>query len=690
MKPLAPAARPRARRALLDSILAILAITAFVAAHPAIAAWQPSGVQVGGLCEPEWWNFRDAGAAPDGAGGVYASWYAAWNQFGIRHLTAAGDDAPGWPSCGLRPTTFFGNSSEFRLAPDGVGGVYVGWLASTCFAHCISLPGSVYVQHLTYAGARADGWPPEGLRVVTRPLAWEPPVVVPDELGGVLIAWLRRYRYDTRPQLIRVQRFDANGSQPWLGGANFVEVAPASPGSQIDPALVGDGMGGALIAWTDSRPSASAPQIYIQHVDASGALRDSAGLALTASPYRQRLPRMIADAAGGAYLAWQDSTAGSGLDLRVQRLDGLGNPQWGAGVLVAGGTPVFQSQADLCLDGADGVFVAWIEGGTNGVLKATRLDGAGSVVPPWQITGNEVGGGAGGRTSPRLAADGAGGFYLTWVSGVMYATHANADGSRAAGWPLGGMPLCTNGPGLCGPVETWTTSQATWLYPRYLIADGIGGAVAVWNEYRWIDSLDPPSTFDRIIAQRLGVDGPVPVLASLVSADASDGIVRIEWQVSGGGELDVERAIGSPESGWSFLARVAPDGLERVRVDDPAVRPGERYGYRLVRREGADPGTLGETWLTVPRAEGLRIASARPNPATGELRLAFALPDASPAVLEVLDVAGRRVVLRRLEGLGAGEHDLRLDESAALPAGAYLIRLSQGGRYVTTRACLLH
>jgi len=134
---------------------------------------------------------------------------------------------------------------------------------------------------------------------------------------------------------------------------------------------------------------------------------------------------------------------------------------------------------------------------------------------------------------------------------------------------------------------------------------------------------------------------------------------------------------------------VTPDGSDRVNVHDCDVRPGERYGYRLVRGEGPDAEVMGETWLTVPLAEGLRIASARPNPAPGELRLVFALRDASAATLEVLDAAGRRVVVRRLDGLGAGAHDLRLGESAGLPSGVYLIRLSQGGRSVTTRACLI-
>ena len=134
-----------------------------------------------------------------------------------------------------------------------------------------------------------------------------------------------------------MQRFNADGTQPWVGAADGVLVAPSSAGAQLDPALVGDGSGGALIAWTDTRPGSAVPQVYVQHVDASGALRDSAGMALTASAYNQRLPQLLADGAGGAFVVWQDSTASSGVDLRMQRLDPSGTALWGEGVGVTAG-----------------------------------------------------------------------------------------------------------------------------------------------------------------------------------------------------------------------------------------------------------------------------------------------------------------------------------------------------------------
>jgi hypothetical protein len=45
-----------------------------------------------------------------------------------------------------------------------------------------------------------------------------------------------------------------------------------------------------------------------------------------------------------------------------------------------------------------------------------------------------------------------------------------------------------------------------------------------------------------------------------------------------------------------------------------------------------------------------------------------------------MDVGGRRVLARELDGLGAGAHAVRLGEVAALPPGLYLVRLTQGAR----------
>ena len=93
--------------------------------------------------------------------------------------------------------------------------------------------------------------------------------------------------------------------------------------------------------------------------------------------------------------------------------------------------------------------------------------------------------------------------------------------------------------------------------------------------------------------------------------------------------------------------------------------------------------TLGEVALRVPDALTLSLEPARPNPSSGPFTLAFTLPSAAPALVELLDVSGRRVYARTIEPARAG---LRLlPVSVELSPGLYVARLTHGGRSVTTR-----
>ena len=73
-----------------------------------------------------------------------------------------------------------------------------------------------------------------------------------------------------------------------------------------------------------------------------------------------------------------------------------------------------------------------------------------------------------------------------------------------------------------------------------------------------------------------------------------------------------------------------------------------------------------------------------PNPAGGALTVSFALPDARPARLELLDPAGRSAWAREVGAWGAGAHTLALDAPGLAP-GLYWLRLTQGGRSAVSK-----
>jgi len=169
--------------------------------------------------------------------------------------------------------------------------------------------------------------------------------------------------------------------------------------------------------------------------------------------------------------------------------------------------------------------------------------------------------------------------------------------------------------------------------------------------------------------------------APVLQATADAAGVHVEWRVGGAeGPLVVERA----EPGGAFAevgdAAVADDGV--ARFADAAVTPGGRYGYRLA-------GSTAPVWVQVPAgAPGLSLAIAS-NPARGDVRLALSVDRTAPLELSLVDVQGRVVQRRVVDGLAPGAHVFDLDTSAHTPPGLYFVRLVRGSDVMTRRVILL-
>ena len=196
----------------------------------------------------------------------------------------------------------------------------------------------------------------------------------------------------------------------------------------------------------------------------------------------------------------------------------------------------------------------------------------------------------------------------------------------------------------------------------------------------------PDGSSSQLYALSFPPGGPTPTLVSLVSAEAGPDRVRVVWQLAAGAGAAATVQRRTPESAWQEVGRVSADGLGRVAYEDAALATGARYGYRL-GLEGAGAG--GEVWVDVPARPVFALRGAVPNPAIHGLRVVFSLASAAPARLEVIDIAGRRVVSRELGALGPGTHALSLEEAAGLRPGLYLLRLSQAGQSLTSRALIV-
>ena len=111
------------------------------------------------------------------------------------------------------------------------------------------------------------------------------------------------------------------------------------------------------------------------------------------------------------------------------------------------------------------------------------------------------------------------------------------------------------------------------------------------------------------------------------------------------------------------------------------------------RESKSAPDSGATTQSTVGVGEGrpdaLALEGARPNPARGTLTAAFTLPSRSAAMLELIDLEGRRVLRRDVSALGPGRHTLELDRARRLRPGMYFIRLTQAGHALTARVALV-
>ena len=472
-----------------------------------------------------------------------------------------------------------------------------------------------------------------------------------------------------------------------------------APGNKSSYRIVSDGLGGALIAWNDFR-SGSGSDIYASHVFADGSL-DPAwptdGYLVCSADSSQFLSAMISDGAGGAYLSWRDLRSRTNSDLYMHHMlaSGVEDPNWPECGLLACAATGDQVGGDMVLGMSGAVLITWSDT-RSGVsdIYAQRALASGSIDPTWPLDGRAVCTAAGVQQLPAIATDGAGGAFLVWQdlrSGDVdvFAARVRANGVLDPVWPIDGAAVCTAlgeqsflGIAASGPsaaIVTWRDRRNSLqdIYAARLVA---GGLDPVW----------PTNGLGVCIA--VGAQ-TVPVLA----ADGAGGAL-IAWEDSRSGSADIYAhhvlQSGVVDPGWQLEG--SPVSMATNQQQSPSLIADGSGGAILAwhdsrtaastaidiyaQRVRAD-GTLGGTVVDVPRSAGLSFAirSAHPNPwQDGPLRVEFSTAIEDEVSLEVLDVAGRRVLARDLGTLAPGRHSATIDVGTRLRAGVRFVRLRQG------------
>ncbi len=211
------------------------------------------------------------------------------------------------------------NANGFQINPhlvtDGSNGAVITWQDKRNGSDY-----DIYAQ-----GVAANGtiqWTSNGIVLCQFATTQSNPKITPDYLGGAIVAWQdKRMGVDFD---IYAQYINGNGVTQWTSGGKSICSAAGSQ-SAID--MINDtSINGAIISWKDGRNGQM--DIYAQKISYSGTLQWTAnGAPVVNTVFDQINPNVISDVAGGAIVAWQDSSAGN-WDVRTQHLSANGAMLW--------------------------------------------------------------------------------------------------------------------------------------------------------------------------------------------------------------------------------------------------------------------------------------------------------------------------------------------------------------------------
>ena len=482
----------------------------------------------------------------------------------------------------------------------------------------------IYAQRLDVSGNAR--WGTNGTIVCGADNALQPQIIS-DGSGGAIITWFDR-RAGWPNADVYVQRLNPDGDTLWK--ANGVQLSKAA-NSWAYPRIAGDGDGGALVTWIGDTDS-----IFVQKINSSGEQQWTDG-GVNAGPGGNE-PKIISDNAGGAIVVYYryDPDANSTTDIYSRRVTAGGV----ATGLSTGDTvcyaPDYQSHPDLAPDGNGGAFVTWIDsrnGSYNNVYAQRIIPGGGYL---WARNGIPV--------STMKAAyramvvnDGAGGAILTWI---------NYDNSQVNAQRINGLGE------LQWPEDVRVEPAANGGYPKFL-PDGSGGAVFIIE----------PDAGEGLRAQRLLSDGNVAFQSGRTVA----------W-----GPYMKTRPVFTYDGQGGTI--VAWEDYRHYNADIYA----QRIGLGLPT-QGVGSGTAEHA---LP--EKFRLDQNYPNPFNPATLIRYSIPVGAynHTSLRVYDLLGREVAVLVNERQSPGTYEVRFDGSG-LASGVYLCRLTAGSHTETMRMALV-
>lgn len=273
----------------------------------------------------------------DGVGNIYA-----------QKISAAG--VVSWMADGKVICNATGIQIYPQICSDGAGGAFITW-----DDYRGGLYPDIYANKITSGGIV---WGNEGLPVCVLQGAQLYPQIVSDGSGGAIIAWDDEFIGNGD---IYAQRIRSDGSNVW--SFNGIPICSEPTQHQIFAQIAADGWGGAIITWQDFRNGNN--DIYAQKVDGNGVIEESwptNGVPVCVEPHDQTGPRIAGDGWGGAIITWEDTrdAVAEAIHVYAQKVNSDGSASWtGNGVRMCSSASGDQKFPAIAHDNMGGALVVW-------------------------------------------------------------------------------------------------------------------------------------------------------------------------------------------------------------------------------------------------------------------------------------------------------------------------------------------
>ena len=269
------------------------------------------------------------------------------------------------------------NQRQPALASDGAGGVFVAWTDGRTLA----TGDDIYAIHLTATGSLVSGWTTGGKVISNATGTQVQPAIVSDGAGGAWIAWVDARNGENDIYFTHVLGNGTLAPGFPAGGASLCGAV----GGQVDVQLAADGAGGFFALWLDQRDGET--DVYGHHVAANGSAISGwspGGLPVSTHPVLQRTPRLLVMTPQRALAVWGDSRSGTEkIYVATMNDQTLSVPALSSAALSLHAVRApFHGDVELVLAAADGdpVDIALLDIAGR-VVARQRVEAGGSAVP---------------------------------------------------------------------------------------------------------------------------------------------------------------------------------------------------------------------------------------------------------------------------------------------------------------------